>query len=1022
MVSKVGKKREWGKPGDAHTSLLINEIFIRNIKIAAKDICRMLFPDRAVRFLLIAVCILCLPVFVFGQEKPPFYTYPSSVWADSILSKISLDEKIGQLFMAAAWSDKDTNHTNRIREQITNYHIGGLIFFQGGPLRQAALTNEYQQLSKIPLLIGMDAEWGLAMRIDSTIRFPRQMTVSAAGLNLYTYQMGAAIAHQCRRLGVHINFAPVADINNNPLNPIIGSRAFGDDAASVTSKSLLYMKALQNNRVLACAKHFPGHGDTDTDSHLSLPVIRKSFLQLDSLELVPFKKLIREGLGSVMVAHLFLPAIDSSVNTASTLSGSVVNGMLKEGMKFQGLVFTDALNMKGVSSFYSPGDLAVKALLAGNDVLLYSENVPAAIDSIKKAIEQNIISEEEITRRVKKILQAKYWVGLNECQSVDTTNLYKDLNAPEEALLSHKIYESAVTVLRNKKDILPLQNLDTLSIASMIMGDSINNVFDAQLKLYAPVNSYTAASIADKEYFDFLLESFEPYDVVIIGLHRVLMNAAKDYGISKDEAEFISSLAKRKKVILCVFGNPYALTKLKDVESLAALIIAYEDMPVMHELAAQAIFGGIVPEGKLPVQVNEEFPKAAHSHFASIKPIRLKYSLPEDAGMQGEKLSQVDSIVIAAIKENTFPGCRVLAARNGIVFYNKAFGHFTYDSLEGVNNNSVYDVASVTKIAATALAVMSLYESKKIDLDKPLSIYLPSLKNTNKKNMIVRDVLAHQAGLKAFEPFWKKTMTDSLPDSAIYHTTRSGKYWVPVSQNFYMRNTYKDSLNKWLLATPLGDTGKYVYSDFGPILMKQAAERLTHTRFDTLLRKKFYKPLGLTAAFLPLESIDTALIVPTENDTAYRKQVIRGYVHDPSAAMQGGISGNAGLFSNATDLAVIMQMLLNKGEYGGEKYFEKETVEEFTKQQFPMNNNRRGLLFDKPEPDTTKASPVCRRASLSSFGHSGFTGTYVWADPENNLIFVFLSNRVYPSASNDKLVKYNIRTKIHQVFYDAVKR
>jgi beta-N-acetylhexosaminidase len=989
-----------------------------NIQIAARDICSMILMKRAVRLLIIFFCIL--PIFLFAQEKPPFYNYGSSVWADSILSKISLDEKIGQLFMAAAWSDKDTIHTNRIREQITKYHIGGLIFFQGGPVRQAVLTNEYQKLSKIPLMIGMDAEWGLAMRIDSTIRFPRQMTLSATGLNRYIYSMGSEIAHECQRLGVHINFAPDADINNNPLNPIIGSRAFSDDATSVSARSLLYMKALQNNHVLACAKHFPGHGDTDTDSHISLPVIHKTFSQLDSLELIPFKKLIADGLSSVMVAHLFLPEIDSTAHTASTLSSAVVNGMLKQGMKFNGLVFTDALNMKGVSSFYSAGNLAVKALLAGNDVLLYSENVPAAIDSIKKAIEEKLISEEDITARVKKILQAKYWVGLNNYKPVDTTNLYRDLNSPEATLLSRKIYESAITILKNKKDILPLQHLDTLSIAAMMMGDSINNAFDAQLKMYAPVNTYTAASTANKEYFNFLLESFDPYDVVIIGLHKVLMKAEKDYGISKDEAEFISTLAKRKKVILCVFGNPYALTKLINVERLAALIISYEDMPVMQEHTAQAIFGGIVPEAKLPVQVSNDFPKGMHSHYASIRPLRLKFSLPEDAGMQSEKLYQVDSIVTAAIKAKAFPGCRVLAARNGVVFYNKSFGYFTYDSLERVTNNSVYDIASVTKVAATALTVMSLYESKKIDLDKPLADYLPSLKNTNKKNIIIRDVLTHQAGLKAFEPFWKKTMKDSLPDSTIYHSTRSKKYWVQVAQDMYMRNEYKDSVNKWLFATPLGEQGKYVYSDFGPILMKQAAERLTHTRFDSLLYKKFYKPLGLTACFRPLEVIDTFLIAPTENDTTFRKQILRGTVHDQSAAMQGGISGNAGLFSNATDLAIIMQMLLNKGEYGGERFFDEETVEEFTRRQFPTN--RRGLLFDKPEPDSTKASPVCKSASLSSFGHSGFTGTYVWADPENGLIFIFLSNRVYPDAANDKIVKYNVRTKIHQVFYDAVKK
>ena len=995
-----------------------------NITFEGQDICTMRLLKRYRGFLFVSVLFSCILSSTLAQkQQAQFYSYSASRWADSVLAEITLDEKIGQLFMAATWSDKDTSHTNRIREQITKNHIGGLIFFQGGPMRQALLTNEYQQLSRIPLLIGMDAEWGLAMRIDSVVRYPRQMTLSAAGLNTYIYNMGSQIARQCNRLGVHVNFAPVADINNNPLNPIIGSRAFGDDAASVTGKSLLYMKALQNHNVLACAKHFPGHGDTDTDSHLALPVIHKNVLQLDSLELIPFKKLITEGVASIMVAHLFMPMIDSTENTASTLSGKIVTGMLKDKLKFDGLIFTDALNMKGVSSYYIPGDLEVKALLAGNDVLLYSENVPAAVEAIKKAIQENKISEEEVTQRVKKILMAKYWAGLDKCQAVDTTDLYRDLNSPEEDLLSRKIYESAVTVLKNKKDILPLQGLDTLSISAMIMGDSINNAFDSSLKLYAPVKSYTSASSANKAYFDFLLASFEPYDVVIIGLHRVLMNAAKNYGVSDEEADFISTLAKKKKVILTVFGNPYALTRLKNISSLSALILAYEDMPVMHQLAAQAIFGGFVPEGKLPVHVNDEFRKDDHEHYAFLKPERLKYSLPEEAGVQSEKLAVVDSIVKAAIKEKAFPGCRVLAARNGIVFYNKSFGYYTYDSLERVNNGSIYDVASVTKVTATALAVMSLYESKKIDLDKPLSAYVPALKNTNKKNLVVRNVLAHSAGLKAWEPFWKKTMKDTLPDSMIYRSSRSGKYWVPVAQNFYMRNTYKDSLNKWLLATPLSDTGKYVYSDFGPILMKQAVERLAHKRFDSLLYKKFYKPLGLSStAFLPLEQFDTASIVPTENDSLFRKQLLRGYVHDPAAAMQGGISGNAGLFSSATDLAIIMQMLLNGGEYGGERFLEKETVEEFTKQQFPANHNRRGLLFDKPEPDTAKASPVCKSASLSSFGHSGFTGTYVWADPETKLIFVFLSNRVYPDAANDKIVKYNVRTKIHQAFYDALKK
>jgi beta-glucosidase-like glycosyl hydrolase/CubicO group peptidase (beta-lactamase class C family) len=954
----------------------------------------------------------------FAQQKsPPFYSNEAAAWADSVLKKISLEEKIGQLFMAAAWSNLDTSHTNRIREQITNNHIGGLIFFQGGPVRQALLTNEYQNLSRIPMLIGMDAEWGLSMRIDSTLRFPRQMTLSATGNDSTAYFMGQEIAHQCSRLGVHINFAPDADVNSNPLNPVIGSRAFSDDAATVTKRSTLYMNGLQNNRVLACAKHFPGHGDTDTDSHLALPVIHKNKSQLDSLELIPFRKLINEGAGSVMVAHIFMPEIDSAENAATTLSKKVVTGLLKEEMKFRGLVFTDALNMKGVSAFSDAGTLAVKALMAGNDVLLYSENVPAAIDSVKKAIGEKKISEEEITMRVKKILQVKYWVGLNNYKAIDTTDIYSDLNTPEASLLSRKMYESAITVLKNKSEIIPLKKLDTLSIAAVCIGDTGSNPFAEQLKMYAPVKVFSIPNNSLKSRFDALLDSLEKFNLVIAGLHGIIMNPAKNYGISKDETDFVVALCKRKKVVLSVFGNPYSLVRIKDTNP-AALILAYEDMQATQELTAQIIFGGAKANGKLPVAVNSDFKKG--EGLVTRASVRLKFTSPEDANARRDVLTKIDSIVAEAIKAKAFPGCQVVAVHDGKVFYNKSFGYFTYDSLHKVTNTDLYDLASLTKVCATAMSAMSLYDSKKIELDQPLSKYLPLLRKGNKDSLRVKEILAHQAGLIAWEPYYKRTLKDGKPDINIYDIIPSKKFSVPVAANLYMRNDYRDSLYKWINFSPLDKRGKYVYSDLGPILMKLATEKIIHSRFDSFLSTTFYKPLGLsTLGYLPLERFDSSRIAPTENDSSFRMQLIRGYVHDPAAAMQGGVSGNAGLFSSAADVAVLMQMLLNGGEYGGEKYLSAETIDRFTHQQFA--GNRRGLLFDRPEIIPSAGSHTSTLVSQLSFGHQGFTGTYLWADPRSNLIYVFLSNRVYPDARNDKLAKQNIRTKIQTVIYESIK-
>ncbi|HRH66526.1 MAG TPA: glycoside hydrolase family 3 N-terminal domain-containing protein [Bacteroidia bacterium] len=984
----------------------------------------MLFsPSKNIFLLCQLTWLYCLvsavPVSAQKTGKlPPFYTEEASHWADSVLATLTPGERISQLIMVAAWSNKDTVHTNEIRKLITNHGIGGLIFFQGGPVRQAVLTNEYQSLSKVPLMIGIDGEWGLSMRLDSTVRFPRQMTLSADPSDSLIYTMGAEIARECRRLGIHINFAPDADINDNPLNPIIGSRSFGDDREEVSRRALLYMKGMQDNRVLANGKHFPGHGNAESDSHLTLPLITQTRQELDSVELYPFRKLIHEGLGSMMVAHLSVPALDTTPNLPSTLSKPIVSDLLKSEMGFKGLVFTDALNMKGVSSCYQPGILDKKAILAGNDILLYTEDVRKAIDEILISIKNGEISQQEIDARAKKLLMAKYWCGLNRKQFIDTAGLVRDLNTPNAVYLQRRLYEQSVTLLTNRDSIIPLKALDSLRIASVVIGDVKNNAFQQQLKMYGRIDCYAEEKDAPVSIFDALFKFLKNYDLIILSMHGTSMKAQANFAIPEAAQQFIDKVITDYPTVFVNFGNAYTFSRFQKLDMAKAVILAYEDFPMTHELAAQAVMGGISTSGKLPVNSTPLFTR--NTGRKTPPPIRLKYTVPEDAGVSTYGLNKIDTLVGKAIAAGATPGCQVLVAKDGKVIYNKSFGSRTYTDTSKIRNTDLYDIASVTKIAATALGTMKLFEDGKINLNQPLSKYLPALKTTNKRSITVKEVMAHQAGLQSWIPFWKQTVSGKSLNKTIYQKSKSANFPIKVADSLYMNKSYTDSLMTWIYKSPLGEKGKYVYSDLGPILLRNLIERISKDSMPVYLEKNFYKPLQLSnSGFLPKDRFSLDRIVPTENDKEFRQQLIQGYVHDPAAAMLGGISGNAGLFSNANDLAVILQMLLNKGSYGGKQLLKPNTVTLFTKQQFVQNKNRRGLLFDKPDPDPTKSSPCSPSASLETFGHQGFTGTCVWVDPKYNLIYIFLSNRIHPDATNDKLVKMNLRTDIQQAIYDS---
>jgi len=951
------------------------------------------------------------------QKTEPDFLKMESRWVDSVYNSLNSDQRLAQLFMVAAYSNKDMKHVREMRELIQKYNIGGLIFMQGGPLREAKLNNYYQSLAKTPLLISIDGEWGLAMRLDSTPKYPRQMTLGAIKNDSLIFEMGRQIAKECKLMGIHVNFAPVADVNNNGLNPVIGMRSFGENKYNVANKAVMYMKGLQAEGVMANGKHFPGHGDTDTDSHKALPTITGSKERLDSLELYPFKRLFDEGLSSIMVAHLFVPSYDTTKNTASTLSPKIVTDLLKQKMEFKGLIFTDALNMKGVASFYEPGMVDVKALLAGNDVLLFAENVPKAIEQIKLAVKRGEITEEEIGLRCKKILKAKFWCGLDKSQFIKTKNLYAELNTKKSDALNTKLAEASVTLLKNDKSILPLKNLDSLKIVCVSIGDKSENVFTNTLKKYTTINHLGIEHDASQKEKDTLIEKIKKYDLVILQVNKTSYYPKNDFGCSSESIDIISKIINTKPTVTCLYSNPYLINKLKDIEKSKAVLVLYENNKFSQKAAADAIVGAITVDGKLPVSTNLF---KLETGLELKQKTRIQYINPEDLGIYNRKLQEIDSIAKLGIKELAYPGCQIIALKDGKVFYQKNFGKQTYEAnSEKVNDNTIYDLASLTKILSSSLALMKLNEQKQFDYTNNLSFYFPEVKSSNKADLNYKDILTHQSGLTAWIPFWHLTIDKKHNyKEGFYSDMQSDKFPTQVAKNLYVVKDFNDSIYKQIINSKLEETGKYVYSDVGYYFSKILIERLTKTSINNYVYNQFYKPMNLGLMYLPLTKYPASQIAPTELDKNFRKQQIRGYVHDQGAALLGGVAGHAGLFGNSNDVAIIMQMLLNKGEYGGVKFLDSTIIKQFTTSQY--QNNRRGLCFDKPEFDESKESPVTKACSLTSFGHSGFTGTFAWADPENGLVFVFLSNRVYPSADENKLAKLGIRGKIHRTLYEAL--
>ncbi|WP_151085695.1 glycoside hydrolase family 3 N-terminal domain-containing protein [Hymenobacter baengnokdamensis] len=974
------------------------------------------------------------PKVAFGGKQPAFLRYLHSAWVDSLMRTLTPRQRVAQLFMVAAYSNKPAIYQDSISTLIKQYGIGGLIYFQGGPVRQTRLLNRFQGQSQVPLLVAMDGEWGAGMRLDSVLKFPYQMSLGAVPQadSMLIYDMGREVARQFKRLGMQVNFAPVVDVNNNPNNPVIGFRSWGENPAAVARLSRLYMRGMQDAGVLAVAKHFPGHGDVDADSHLALPLVRVDRGRLDSLELPPFRSMIANGIGGMMVAHLDVPALDT-VRGPSTLSKRIVTGLLREQMGFRGVIFTDAMNMQGVIKKTPTGEAEVRALLAGNDVLEFSKNVPVALKAVLAAVDSGRISQARIDESCRRVLALKQWAGLRRARPVAEQNLFADLNPPHARYLTHRLTEHSLTLLRNQGNVLPLQRLDTLRIATLVLGGSPADTTDFQQAVArydaAAAHFHLPAAPTMDELMDIRARLFT-YDVVLVALQGLGRLPATNFGIAPEANLLLRELSKPgQRVVLSIFGSAYAAARVRDFDRASAVLMAYQESAEAQELAAQLIFGGIGARGRLPVSVTNSLP--AGFGLRTKAGLRLAYANPEDASMDKSLEARVDSIMAQALATRATPGSQVLIARRGVVVLQKSYGYQVYPEGNGatslsprhaaalgssvgsepaaagvgegpasrpparpagpraVQNSDYYDLAELTKTLAATPALVLLQEQGKFSPDSTLGHFFPGLRKTDKAGLKMRDVLSQRAGLPATLPLWSAL---AKPDGTLsqrwFRPDSSARFPLPVARGLWGRRQLPAYIQQQIGAAPLTARASQVASDLPFYLYPELVRRRAGTTLEMYIENSLYKQLGSGLHYQPLHHAVASRIAPTAYDSLFRRQLLRGYVEDAGAALLGGVSGHAGLFGSANDVAQLVQAYAWGGRYGGQQLLKKELLADYL--------------------------------PAGSWGQAGTTGTYYWVDPEKELVVVVLTNRSYPARHNKKLEELNIAGRIQQASIQAV--
>lgn len=955
-----------------------------------------------------------------------------SRWVDSLMQKMTLKQKIGQLFIHTV--DPLTNKKNSeiIRQAIVDYGIGGILFSGGEVDKQVSLTNMAQQCAEIPLLVTFDGEWGLSMRLKNTPEFPKNRVLGCIRDDSLIYLYGKEVARELREIGVHVNFAPVADVDSNPYNPVINVRSFGSNPREVARKVVSYVRGLEDGGVLAVCKHFPGHGDTEVDSHLALPVLQFNRSRLDSIELFPFKEAIKAGVGGVMVGHLKVPEIDDK---PASISEGVIMQTLRKELGFQGLVFTDALEMKGISNQTS--DVSAQALMAGNDLLLVPRNLKRELAGVLQAVKDGRLKEVDINRKCRKVLTLKYKMGLYKRPIINENNISKRLFTPGVKALQAQLSRAAVTVVKDSAGVLPLD----LSMSGNVLV-SVSHSLSEAYPFYHRLNGALPVGWlhANVDSLESVYNRIRPAQQVVVAIHQT---------DCKDIVPLLEKVASEKPLVIVCFASQETLLQLGgDVLKYASgIVLAHAGGNDLQQYVADVLTGKAYVDGHLSVNLSDIYQTGLG---VTLDPNHPKSYLPEDFAMSSIALAKIDTIVAEGMAAKAFPGCHVLVMKEGYPVYNKCFGWFTYDAKREVRENDLYDLASVSKVTGTLLAVMKLYDEGKFGLTDEIGKYVPEMRGTNKQGITIRELLFHESGLPSYLPFYKEAIDlkvckgglfrkkpDALhkiqvdENSYVYASFPYKKEWVseqktsryslPLSDKLFLSKDYKGIVLKQIAAAPLKGHS-YRYSCLNFMLLKEMVEHLSGMTMDVYLDSLFYKPMGLThTLYTPLSRFKSGQIAPTAAYDFLRKAPLQGYVNDAAAAFMGGVSGNAGLFSTAHDVGVIFQMLLDKGVCGDRRYLSRATCDLFLGMK--AKGSRRGLGFDKPDKIHEENSPCASQAPASVFGHTGFTGTCVWADPDNELVFVFLSNRTYPTAFDHKwLNTMNIRLRIQQAIYQSLKK
>jgi len=969
--------------------------------------------------IIITILLTILSIDLIGNGFIPEDEKGPTARADSLLQTLSLEEKIGQLLMLTSYPTLGASDEQLILSLINQYKVGGVLFLKSSPHALSRLCRTFQSASKVPLFTALDAENGLSFRMDSVPTYPNLMTLGAISDDSLLYRMGREIGQQFKALGLNMNFAPVADINSNPDNTIINFRSFGENPDLVAHKSLMLARGMQDENIRVVCKHFPGHGDTSTDSHHTLPVINHTYARLDTVELVPFRKLIRGGVDGIMSAHIHLSQFEKEVIPA-TMSSKIMKDLLRDSLQFAGLLISDAMNMKGISAKYSESQATVMALKAGIDMVEFISRPGEVIEAVKEAIRKGILTVEEIDQKCRKVLLAKSGLGKN--QAIKPDSLTGFLSSKRFELTARRLFEQSLTLVRDQNNLIPFQRLDTLKLATLTIGENIKNQFQLRIDNYLEADHYNLSAQLTPEQLNHTFNELQNYNMVLVSLHNNQMYPGKKYALSELQIRAIEKAALLKNAVFLVFGNVYSLKYLPNAASFGTLVLAYENRAPSQDLAAQMLFGAIGSKGKVPVSLHRQFKSG--DGITTQASGRLKYGLPEELGISSKLLEQkADSMINQAISKRFFPGCQVLVAQKGTVFFDKAYGFHTYDSTTQVNKNHLYDLASVTKIFGPLPLIMKMTEEGKLKLDEPFSRFYPGFNTPDKQMITLRELLTHQAGLKPSLLFHSQLIDKKGQlKSEWIRTNPSDSFTIDVAPRLFLNKNFPIEMKQQINNSTLLKKKKYTYSDLGFLLFPEMLETLSAKKYENWLSEEIYAPMGIVRlVYQPWKKIPVSECPPTEEDYLFRKSTVAGYVHDESAALMGGISGNAGLFGNTGELAKIAQLYLQGGVYGDFRLVSRETITNFSRRQYPNSDNRRALGFDKPYPGHEKLpvekSNLSPLASAFTYGHTGFTGTVVWIDPGKQLLFIFLSNRTYPDRST-RITLENFRPRLHHLFYE----